>query len=141
MLEDNIDARLSLASLLLEDGKQDEAITLLSPPKLLGIFVFLIYVYIFQPLVLNFIHVKMFQFFSYWLSLGYSDSVDQNLDKSNPWWLNEKIIMKLFQIYRARGMPEDFIATIFPLVHESLSIEALRRKVSYAKGHFLPPFI
>ncbi|XP_044463688.1 general transcription factor 3C polypeptide 3 isoform X2 [Mangifera indica] len=92
MLEDNIDARLSLASLLLEDGKQDQAITLLSPPKLL-------------------------------------DSVDQNLDKSNPWWLNEKIIMKLFQIYRAKGMPEDFIATIFPMVHESLSIEALRRKV------------
>ncbi|XP_010252329.1 PREDICTED: general transcription factor 3C polypeptide 3 isoform X2 [Nelumbo nucifera] len=31
--EDNIDARLTLASLLLEEGKEDEAITLLSPPK------------------------------------------------------------------------------------------------------------
>ncbi|KAF8404012.1 hypothetical protein HHK36_008888 [Tetracentron sinense] len=32
-LEDNIDARLTLASLLLEEGKEDEAILLLSPPK------------------------------------------------------------------------------------------------------------
>ncbi|XP_031255511.1 general transcription factor 3C polypeptide 3 isoform X2 [Pistacia vera] len=96
MLEDNTDARLSLASLLLEDGKEDEAIALLSPPKLL-------------------------------------DSVDQNSDKSNPWWLTEKIIMKLCHIYRAKGMPKDFIATIFPLVHESLSVEALRQKVKVKK--------
>lgn len=33
--EDNIDARLTLASLLLEEAKEEEAITLLSPPKAL----------------------------------------------------------------------------------------------------------
>lgn len=35
-LEDNIDVRLTLASLLLEEGKEEEAIALLSPPKNLG---------------------------------------------------------------------------------------------------------
>lgn len=90
--EDNIDARLTLASLLLEEAKEEEAITLLSPPKDL-------------------------------------DSLDMNSDKSNPWWLNEKIIMKLCHIYRAKGMPEDFVDAIFPLVCESLCVEALRQKV------------
>ncbi|PKA57187.1 putative UDP-N-acetylglucosamine--peptide N-acetylglucosaminyltransferase SEC [Apostasia shenzhenica] len=33
-LEENIDVRLSLASLLVEEGKEDEAISLLSPPKI-----------------------------------------------------------------------------------------------------------
>ena len=37
MLEDNIDARLTLASLLLEEAKEDEAISLLAPPKNFGI--------------------------------------------------------------------------------------------------------
>lgn len=39
MLEDNVDARLTLASLLLEEAKEDEAISLLTPPKDLGILV------------------------------------------------------------------------------------------------------
>ena len=39
MLEDNVDARLTLASLLLEEAKEDEAIALLTPPKDLGILV------------------------------------------------------------------------------------------------------
>ncbi|KAK2648210.1 hypothetical protein Ddye_015699 [Dipteronia dyeriana] len=94
--ENNIDARLTLASLLLEDAREDEATALLSPPKSLN-------------------------------------SVDQSSDKSSSWWLNEKIIMKLCHIYRAKGMPEDFIDTIFPLVHESLCAEALRQKVKVKK--------
>lgn len=32
-LSDTIDARITLASLLLEDGKRDEAISVLSPPE------------------------------------------------------------------------------------------------------------
>lgn len=36
-LEDSVDCRLALASLVLEDGKEDEAISLLSPPEDLGI--------------------------------------------------------------------------------------------------------
>lgn len=37
-LGDNIDARLTLASLLLEDAKAEEAISLLTPPMSLGKF-------------------------------------------------------------------------------------------------------
>ncbi|KAK3229696.1 hypothetical protein Dsin_001577 [Dipteronia sinensis] len=94
--ENNIDARLTLESLLLENAREDEATALLSPPKSLN-------------------------------------SVDQISDKSNPWWLKEKLIMMLCHIYRAKGMPEDFIDTIFPLVHESLCAEALRQKVKVKK--------
>lgn len=37
-LENNVDARLNLASLLIEDSKEDEAISLLSPPKNFGMY-------------------------------------------------------------------------------------------------------
>lgn len=37
-LENNVDARLNLASLLVEDSKEDEAISLLSPPQSFGKF-------------------------------------------------------------------------------------------------------
>lgn len=36
-LEDSVDARLTLSSILLEDGKDDEAVSVLSPPKESGI--------------------------------------------------------------------------------------------------------
>lgn len=50
------------------------------------------------------------------------------IDKSTPWWLNEKIKLKLYCIYRDKDMLEDFV-TIFPLVREALYIETLRQKV------------
>jgi len=37
ILQDDVDARITLASLLLEEGKEDEAISLLSPPNDSGI--------------------------------------------------------------------------------------------------------
>lgn len=37
MLEYNVDARLTLASLLLEEAKEDEAVSLLSPPENFGV--------------------------------------------------------------------------------------------------------
>lgn len=37
MMKDNIDIRLTLSSLLIDDDKTDEATTLLSPPKSPGI--------------------------------------------------------------------------------------------------------
>ncbi|KAK7819009.1 hypothetical protein CFP56_040731 [Quercus suber] len=79
MLEDNIDARLTLASLLLEEAKEEDAISLLAPPK-------------------NF------------------DSIELPPEKSKPWWLNEKVKLKLCTIYRAKAMVEDFVDAIFPLV-------------------------
>lgn len=36
-LEDSVDARLTLSSILLEEGKDDEAVFVLSPPKASGI--------------------------------------------------------------------------------------------------------
>jgi general transcription factor 3C polypeptide 3 (transcription factor C subunit 4) len=36
-MKDNIDIRLTLSSLLIDDDKTDEAATLLSPPKIPGI--------------------------------------------------------------------------------------------------------
>lgn len=97
MLEDNVDARLTLASLLLEEAKEDEAISLLTPPKDL-------------------------------------DSIDLLLpEKSKPWWLNEKVKLKLALIYRAKGMLQDFVDAIFPLVRESLYVETLHPKVKVKK--------
>ncbi|KAK9283298.1 hypothetical protein L1049_011535 [Liquidambar formosana] len=96
-LEDNIDARLALASLLLEEAKSEEAILLLSPPKDL-------------------------------------ESVfDPNSGKSNPWWLDGKVKLKLSNIYKAKGMLENFVDTIFPLVRESLFIESIQQKVKVRK--------
>jgi hypothetical protein len=36
-MKDDIDIRLTLSSLLIDEGKTDEAVTLLSPPKNQGI--------------------------------------------------------------------------------------------------------
>ncbi|KAJ6878092.1 hypothetical protein NC651_030745 [Populus alba x Populus x berolinensis] len=92
MLKDSIDARVALASLILEDAKEDEAISLLSPPKDL-------------------------------------DSLNSNSYMQNPWWLDGKIKLKLCHIYKAKGMLEDFVNTISPLVCESLYVKTLRPKV------------
>eukprot|EP00257_Ricinus_communis_P016581 XP_015574791.1 general transcription factor 3C polypeptide 3 [Ricinus communis] len=91
-LEDSVDCRLALASLILEDGKEDEAISLLAPPEGL-------------------------------------DSINLSSDKHKPWWLDGKIKLRLCHIYRSRGMLEDFINTILPLVRESLYVKSLRQKV------------
>ncbi|CAK7339960.1 unnamed protein product [Dovyalis caffra] len=72
MLEDSIDARLALASLILGDAKEDEAISLLSPPS----------------------------------------------DLSNI----------LCHIYKAKGVLQEFVNTILPLVRESLYVKTLRPK-------------
>ncbi|XP_012078857.1 general transcription factor 3C polypeptide 3 isoform X2 [Jatropha curcas] len=91
-LEDSIDCRLALASLILEDGKEDEAISLLSPPESL-------------------------------------DSVNLSSDRQKQWWLDGRIKLKICHIYRAKGMFEEFVNTIFPLVRESLYVKTLRQKV------------
>ncbi|XP_022716452.1 general transcription factor 3C polypeptide 3 isoform X2 [Durio zibethinus] len=97
-LENNVDARLNLASLLVEDSKEDEAISLLSPPKNCDL-----------------------------------HNIDQNSGTSKPWWLSEKIKLKLCNIYRAKGMIEEFVNTILPLVRESLYIESLGLKIKVKK--------
>ncbi|KAM1297718.1 hypothetical protein ACFX2F_024633 [Malus domestica] len=90
-LEDDIEARLTLAFILVEEAREDEAILLLSPPKNLG-------------------------------------HMDHQTDKSEPWWCNGKVKLKLCNIYRAKRMAKEFVDTIYHLVHESLSIESLQQK-------------
>ncbi|KAF7824751.1 general transcription factor 3C polypeptide 3 [Senna tora] len=89
-VEDDVDARITLASLLLEEGKADEAISLLVPPKDL-------------------------------------DSGEEHSDKLNRWWINEKVKLKLCNIYRDSGMLENFVDTVFPLIRESLYFGNLRQ--------------
>ncbi|XP_052201303.1 uncharacterized protein LOC127807472 [Diospyros lotus] len=96
-LQNNIQARLTLASLLLEEDKEDEAISVLSPPK------------------------------------DIEPTLGPNSDKSKPWWLDGKIKLKLCQIYKAKGLTEAFVATIFPSVRESLFVETIQLKVKTRK--------
>ncbi|XP_021800155.1 general transcription factor 3C polypeptide 3-like [Prunus avium] len=95
-LEDNIEIRLTLASILLEEAREDEAILLLSPPKNL-------------------------------------DRFEAQTNKSEPWWCNGNVELKLCYIYRAKGMLKEFVDAIYPLVHESLRIESLQQKVKVKK--------
>ncbi|KAK8509191.1 hypothetical protein V6N13_062246 [Hibiscus sabdariffa] len=95
-LENNVEARLNLASLLIEDSKEDEAISLLSPPQDL-------------------------------------QNINEESDASKSWWLNGKIKLKLCNIYKAKGMIEDFVNVILPLVRESLYIEAHGIKIKGKK--------
>ncbi|XP_029127156.1 general transcription factor 3C polypeptide 3 isoform X2 [Cajanus cajan] len=91
MLQDDVDARISLASLLLEEGKEDDAISLLSPPK-------------------------------------DSDSGEAHSEKSNRWWVDVRIKLKLCNIYWNRGTLDDFVDALFPLIRESLYVATLRQK-------------
>ena len=94
-LEDSVDARLTLVSLLAEEKKADEAISLLS-----------------------------------------SNNINMTLDSSSEtksWWLNEKVKLKLANIYQAKGMLEEFVDVIFPLIQESLIIENTNTKVKAKK--------
>ncbi|CAK7339959.1 unnamed protein product [Dovyalis caffra] len=75
MLEDSIDARLALVSLILEDAKEDEAISLLSPPKDLAMGMLQEFVNAILPLVRESLYVKTLRpkdegFYLCWKSSG-----------------------------------------------------------------------
>ena len=63
----------------------------------------------------------------FWLICA--DSIELPPEKSKPWWLNEKVKLKLCTIYRDKAMVEEFVDAIFPLVRESLYVETLHPKV------------
>ncbi|GAU33823.1 hypothetical protein TSUD_221610 [Trifolium subterraneum] len=96
-LQDDVEARISLASLLVEEGRENEAISLLSPPK-------------------------------------DSDSGEAHSEKSNRWWVDVRIKLKLCNIFQTRGMLNDFVDVSFPLVHESLRVATPRRKSKSGKS-------
>ncbi|KAL6214877.1 hypothetical protein ACLB2K_014309 [Fragaria x ananassa] len=91
-LEDHIEARLTLASVLLEECRDDEAISLLSPPRNL-------------------------------------DCVPLPTYKARSWWCDGKVKLKLCSIFRAKGMHKELVDAIYDLVHESLKITSLGRRV------------
>nr|XP_027191572.1 general transcription factor 3C polypeptide 3-like [Cicer arietinum] len=90
-LQDDVEARITLASLLVEEGKDNDAISLLSPPK-------------------------------------DSDSGEAHSEKSNRWWVDVRIKLKLCKIFQNRGMLNDFVDVSFPLVHESLQVATHRQQ-------------
>ena len=134
MLQDNIDARLTLATLLLEEAKEDEAILLLSPPKNLGSF----YLIIVIPYFVFASMQKSILLTFFWLIFPES-TVDPNSDEFQPWWLNGKVKLKLSHIYRSKGMSDEFVDAIFPLVRESLFVETLKQKVTV--GHSISEIV
>lgn len=133
-LADSIDARLTLASLLLQQSKDDEAISLLSPPNNLGIFCFqtcYILLSLFKP--------DIDWYIVFWLT--FADYIDQHSPNSKPWWLHEKIKIKICSIYREKGMLEEFVNEIYPLVRESLyCCETQKRKVIMRKPQDFPTY-
>ena len=84
-VQDNVEARITLATLLVEEGKENEAISLLSPPK-------------------------------------DSDSCEGNSEKSNRWWVDVRIKLKLCNIFQIMGMLNHFVDVSLPLVRESLQV-------------------
>lgn len=120
-MEENIDVRLTLASLLLEDGKEEETIALLSPPKNLGnlfgnFFIFLEGVYSLMA------SIQRYYDFS-------ESTTDTSSVGPKPWWLSGKVKMHLAKIYHAKGMLEEFVDAIFSPIRETLFIETMNKKV------------
>ncbi|KAL8471983.1 hypothetical protein ACS0TY_029281 [Phlomoides rotata] len=92
-LDDSVDARLMLSSLLLEEGRDDEAISVLSTP------------------------VKS----------------ESHPDTCKGWCCSGKIKLKLSQIYKSKGSFEDFANVLFPVIHETLSLEIEWQKVKVCR--------
>lgn len=55
---------------------------------------------------------------------------DQDYAKYRPWWLNGKVRMQLAKIYRVKGMLEDFVNVIHSIIHKTLVVESMNRKVT-----------
>lgn len=95
--ENEVDTRLTLASLLMEENRDDEALALLSPPP----------------------------------NSALSNETD--VDRSQPWWLNVKVKLKLSHIYKTKGMLEAYVEVMYPIIHESLTIDSMHQKVKQRK--------
>ncbi|KAK6919823.1 Tetratricopeptide repeat [Dillenia turbinata] len=123
-LGSNISARVTLATLLVEEDRVDDAISLLSPATNSGGVVF----------ALLFIDLPILRLAFLLLRLLYIDPAhDTKSEILKPWWLSGEVKLKLSEIYKAKGMLKDFVDAIFPLVHESLFIESIQQKVKARK--------
>ncbi|XP_059668319.1 uncharacterized protein LOC132313533 isoform X2 [Cornus florida] len=99
-LEDSVDARLTLASLLQEEGKEDEAVSVLSPTNA-------------------------------------ELTLDTNCTQTKLWWLNEKVKLKLANIYRAKGMLDEFVDALSPLIHDVMIKIQFRPRKKLSKNVLL----
>lgn len=59
------------------------------------------------------------------------------LDTRNLGQQSGKIKLKLSQIYKSKGLVEDFVDVLFPIVHETLLVEQNRQKVIITPSFFL----
>lgn len=128
--------RLALASLLVDDSRVDEAISVLSPPKNTGKPSKLSLVFPFQ---ITRLLTCMDSQLAAAVRAEYKANINLVIDNkaNSSWWFDRKIILKLSHIYRDRGMCSEFIDTIFSLVRESLIILKQRRKVTvFFADHF-----
>nr|GMD82396.1 general transcription factor 3C polypeptide 3-like isoform X1 [Ipomoea batatas] len=97
LLENSVETRLTLASLLLEKEKDKEAISFLSPPN-----------------------------------SEFGLQTVCNIPEK--WWHEEKVQLRLANIYRDKDMTQEFVDTFYPLVYWSLTSEGpKKRKASRAK--------
>ncbi|KAG9131854.1 hypothetical protein Leryth_016565 [Lithospermum erythrorhizon] len=92
-LDYSVDARLTLSTLLLGEGKDDEAIAVLSPPS------------------------------------DSDSSLYRNSERSKPSWLHGSIKLNLCKIYKAKGLQEEFVNAIFPVIRQTLFLENVKQKV------------
>ncbi|KAH8961754.1 hypothetical protein BDL97_05G064600 [Sphagnum fallax] len=99
----NVEARLTLVSLLCDLNQSEEAIALLAPPES----------------VLDQLE-------------GTGTSMDMQ-GKEQPWWRQGKVLMKLAQLYLSQNRLTYFVDTILPAIQESLYVESLNQKVKGKK--------
>ncbi|KAL6210384.1 hypothetical protein ACLB2K_015617 [Fragaria x ananassa] len=88
----NMRKAASLFTEFAEESRDDEAISLLSPPRNL-------------------------------------DGVPLPTYKARSWWCDGKVKLKLCSIFRAKGMHKELVDAIYDLVHESLKIISLGKRV------------
>jgi hypothetical protein len=62
-----------------------------------------------------------------------ADSGEAHSEKSNRWWVDVRIKLKLCNIFQIRGMLNDFVNVSFPLVRESLRVATPRQQVIFEK--------
>nr|GMD79961.1 general transcription factor 3C polypeptide 3-like isoform X1 [Ipomoea batatas] len=90
LLENSVETRLTLASLLLEKEKDKEAILFLSPPN-----------------------------------SEFGLQTVCNIPEK--WWHEEKVQLRLANIYRDKDMIQEFVDTFYPLVYRSLTSEGPKK--------------
>jgi hypothetical protein len=62
-----------------------------------------------------------------------ADSGEAHSEKSNRWWVDVRIKLKLCNIFQIRGMLNDFVNVSLPLVRESLRVATPRQQVIFEK--------